>query len=60
MDGPKGYYTKQNKSDKGKYRIISLFVEYREPKQTNKQTKQKQTHKYRKQSDRCQRGGKDE
>ena len=44
MDGPRGYYAKQNKSEKDKYHMILLICGI---KQTNK--KQKQTHRYKKQ-----------
>ena len=36
MDGPRGYYAKWIKSEKDKYNIISLIVESKEQKRTNK------------------------
>ena len=41
-------------TEKDKYHIISLSEE---SKEQNKQTKQKQTHRYKEQTDSCQRGG---
>ena len=43
MDGPRGYSTKRNKSEKDKYHMISHTCGIKK----NKQTKQKQTHRYR-------------
>ena len=49
MDRPRDYHTKWSKSDKDKY-MISLICGIQKVIQMNLFTKQKQTHRYRKQT----------
>ena len=53
MNGPGGYYAKWNKSD----REIVWFHLHIEPKKWTNITKWKQSHRYKEQTDGCQRGG---
>ena len=56
MDGPRNYHTKGGKSDKGKYHMISLHMEFLKMTQMYLFTKQKQTHRLQKQTYGYQRG----
>ena len=49
LDGLGGHYAKWNKSEKDKYCMLSLNVEYKKLQQTSEYNKKKQTHRYRKQ-----------
>ena len=56
MDGPRDYHTKWNRSDREKLCHIKSFVETKNTIQINLFTKQKQTHRHRKQIYGYQRG----
>ena len=49
MGGPGDYHTKESISDKGKYHMISLICGILKMIQMDLSTKQKETHRYRKQ-----------
>ena len=56
MDGPRDYHTKWSKSDRERHIIwYHLYVESKKMIQMNLFTKQKQTHRPRKQTYGCQR-----
>ena len=56
MDGPRDYHTKWSKSDRERQIWYHLCVECKKIIQTNLFTKQKQTHRHRKQIYGYQRG----
>ena len=56
MDGPRDDHTKLSKSDKDKYHMLSLICGIKKMIQVNLFTKQKQTHRHRKQTYGYQRG----
>ena len=53
MDGSRGYYTKENKSDRERQILHDLTYVWN----LKNKTKQKQTHRYREQTGGCPRGG---
>ena len=50
IEEARDYYTKRSKSDKDKYHMISIISEIKKMIQMNLFTKQKQTHRHRKQT----------
>ena len=50
MDWPRDYHTEWSQKDKDKYCMISLIYECKKMIQMNLFTKQKQTHRHRKQT----------
>ena len=57
MSGPIGYYVKWNKSFRERNLPYDFTYMWNLKYRINKQTKPKQTHRYREQTDGCQRGG---
>ena len=58
MDGPRDYHTKSSQKEKDKYHMISLICGISNMTQMNLFTKQKQTHRHRKETYGYQRGNK--
>ena len=56
MGGPQGYYAKGNKSDGEKISYDFTYM-WNLKSKIDKQTKQKQTHRYRAETGGCQRSG---
>ena len=50
IDGPRYYHIKWSKPDKDKYHMISLIWRILQTKQMNLIPRQKETHRYRKQT----------
>ena len=54
MDGPRGYYAKENKSERERQIPHDFTYMWNLKNNMKDQTKQKQTHRYREQTDGCQ------
>ena len=56
MYGPRWYYAKWNNLDRERQILYNIIYMWNLKSKTNEQTKQKQSHRYREQTDGCQRG----
>ena len=57
MDGPRGYYTQWNESVRERKIPYDFTFMWNLKNKINEQTKLKQIHRYREQTDGCHRGG---
>ena len=56
MYGPRWYYAKWNNLDRERQILYNIIYMWNLKSKTNEQTKQKQSHRYREQTDGCQSG----